>query len=104
MSSTAATASTSASTSSRARCARGDGTPAPGRCAAWRVGEGMAIGDDRHDPAARAFLPKPHLAATAKTADFTLSVGTAEFGNGTDDRRTPRSSPQALGTTPDRIA
>ena len=60
--------------------AGGGGTPAPDG-ARWRVGEGMAIAMIATIP------PRGHFADASISrdadGDFTLSVGTAEFGNGT---------------------
>ncbi len=68
--------------------------------AQWRVGEGMAIAMIATIP------PRGHFAEASITLDsdghYTLSVGTAEFGNGTSTVHTQLAA-TALNTTASRI-
>ncbi|BBZ79891.1 oxidoreductase [Mycolicibacterium anyangense] len=78
---------------------RGNGVePPPG--AAWRVGEGMAVAMIATIP------PRGHLAEASVTVNhegrYTVSVGTAEFGNGTSTVHTQVAA-TALATTCDRV-
>ena len=79
--------------------ASGEGTPTP-EGPQWRVGEGMAI-------AMIATIPPRGHYADAKISwdadgDFTLSVGTAEFGNGTSTVHTQIVASE-LGVEPSRV-
>jgi CO/xanthine dehydrogenase Mo-binding subunit/aerobic-type carbon monoxide dehydrogenase small subunit (CoxS/CutS family) len=71
-------------------------TPDPG----WCVGEGLAIGMIETTP------PNGHRATSRirllPDGNYVLSVGTAEFGNGTTTVHAQLAA-AALGTTPDRI-
>lgn len=78
---------------------RGNGVePPPG--AAWQVGQGMAVAMIATIP------PRGHLAEASVTVNpegrYTVSVGTAEFGNGTSTVHTQLAA-TALNTTSDRI-
>lgn len=79
--------------------ARGDGAPVPGG-AGWQVGEGVALAMIDTAP------PGGHHAEARIEAlgagRFRLSVGTAEFGNGTATVHRQLAA-EALGTTVDRI-
>lgn len=67
----------------------------------WRVGEGMAVAMIATIP------PRGHFADASVTVDasgtYTLSVGTAEFGNGTTTVHSQLVATE-LGTTVDRVA
>lgn len=77
--------------------ATGNGVPAPD---GWAVGEGMAVAMIATIP------PRGHRAEASVTVDtdggYTLSVGTAEFGNGTSTVHTQLAATE-LNTTADRI-
>ncbi|MGY4710236.1 molybdopterin-dependent oxidoreductase [Mycolicibacterium sp. CBM1] len=78
---------------------RGNGVaPPPGP--QWRVGEGMALAMIATIP------PRGHLADATVTVNsegqYTLSIGTAEFGNGTSTVHTQLAAAE-LNTTSDRI-
>lgn len=79
--------------------ASGEGTVAPDG-AQWRVGEGMAIAMIATIP------PRGHFADASISrdadGDFTLSVGTAEFGNGTSTVHTQIVASE-LGVEPSRV-
>ena len=76
-----------------------DGTGSAGP-EGWPVGEGMAISMIATIP------PRGHFAEASVTVtpdgDYLLSVGTAEFGNGTTTVHTQLAATE-LATTPDRI-
>jgi putative selenate reductase molybdopterin-binding subunit len=76
---------------------RGNGTAAP---AGWPVGEGMALAMIASLP------PRGHFAETTiellQTGDYSISVGTAEFGSGTTTVHTQLAA-SALNTTADRM-
>ncbi len=76
-----------------------DGTGSAGP-EGWPVGEGMAIAMIATIP------PRGHFAEASVTVtpdgDYLLSVGTAEFGNGTTTVHTQLAATE-LNTTPDRI-
>jgi CO/xanthine dehydrogenase Mo-binding subunit/aerobic-type carbon monoxide dehydrogenase small subunit (CoxS/CutS family) len=84
----------------RAALARGDGLPSPPSEQGWCVGCGMALAMLETTP------PGGHhgLAhiSLARDANYTLTVGTAEFGNGTSTVHTQLAA-SALGTAPTRI-
>nr|WP_157517164.1 molybdopterin cofactor-binding domain-containing protein [Mycobacterium sp. MS1601] len=77
----------------------GRGTPAP-EGPQWRVGTGMATAMIATIP------PRGHFAdarvSVSADGQYTLSVGTAEFGNGTSTVHTQLAATE-LGTTADRI-
>lgn len=77
--------------------AKGNGVPAPD---GWAVGEGMAVAMIATIP------PRGHRAEATVTVDtdggYTLSVGTAEFGNGTSTVHTQLAATE-LNTSADRI-
>ncbi|GLP77080.1 hypothetical protein TUM20983_41900 [Mycobacterium antarcticum] len=77
----------------------GEGTVAPDG-AQWRVGEGMALAMIATIP------PRGHFADASISrdadGDFTLSVGTAEFGNGTSTVHTQIVASE-LGVEPGRV-
>ncbi|BDX33904.1 oxidoreductase [Mycobacterium antarcticum] len=77
----------------------GEGTVAPDG-AQWRVGEGMALAMIATIP------PRGHFADASISrdadGDFTLSVGTAEFGNGTSTVHTQIVASE-LGIEPGRV-
>ncbi|WP_029111192.1 molybdopterin cofactor-binding domain-containing protein [Mycobacterium sp. URHD0025] len=77
--------------------AKGNGVPAPD---GWAVGEGMAVAMIATIP------PRGHRAEASVTVDtdggYTLSVGTAEFGNGTSTVHTQLAATE-LNTSADRI-
>ncbi|MDP9167603.1 MAG: molybdopterin-dependent oxidoreductase, partial [Actinomycetota bacterium] len=77
----------------------GDGTPAPDG-PQWRVGEGMAVAMIATIP------PRGHFADASISldadGDYTLSVGTAEFGNGTSTVHTQIVASE-LGIDPQRV-
>jgi CO/xanthine dehydrogenase Mo-binding subunit/aerobic-type carbon monoxide dehydrogenase small subunit (CoxS/CutS family) len=79
--------------------ASGEGTTAPDG-EQWRVGEGMAIAMIATIP------PRGHFADASLSrdadGDFTLSVGTAEFGNGTSTVHTQIVASE-LGIDPSRV-
>jgi CO/xanthine dehydrogenase Mo-binding subunit len=79
--------------------ASGEGTAAP-EGAQWRVGDGMAIAMIATIP------PRGHFADASISrdadGDFTLSVGTAEFGNGTSTVHTQIVASE-LGIEPSRV-
>ena len=79
--------------------ASGEGPPAP-EDGQWRVGEGMAIAMIATIP------PRGHFADASLSrdadGDFTLSVGTAEFGNGTSTVHTQIVASE-LGIDPSRV-
>ncbi len=79
--------------------ARGDGIPQPAG-PDWRVGTGAAIGMIETTP------PNGHRAmsriALLADAHYELTIGTAEFGNGTTTVHAQLAA-AALGTTPARI-
>jgi CO/xanthine dehydrogenase Mo-binding subunit/aerobic-type carbon monoxide dehydrogenase small subunit (CoxS/CutS family) len=79
--------------------AAGNGVAAPDG-PQWRVGEGMAIAMIATIP------PRGHFAEAAVSADadghYTLSVGTAEFGNGTSTVHAQLVA-TALNTTVDKV-
>ncbi|BBZ27133.1 oxidoreductase [Mycolicibacterium madagascariense] len=79
--------------------AGGGGSPVPDG-ARWRVGEGMAIAMIATIP------PRGHFADASVSrdayGDFTLSVGTAEFGNGTSTVHTQIAA-EELGVDSSRI-
>ena len=68
--------------------------------AQWRVGEGMAVAMIATTP------PRGHIADAFVSVDsdgtYTLSVGTAEFGNGTTTVHSQIAA-TALNTSPDRV-
>jgi putative selenate reductase molybdopterin-binding subunit len=76
---------------------RGNGTAAP---VGWPVGEGMALAMIASLP------PRGHFAETTiellQTGDYSISVGTAEFGSGTTTVHTQLAA-TALNTTADRM-
>ena len=76
---------------------RGNGTAAP---TGWPVGEGMALAMIASLP------PRGHFAETTiellQTGDYSISVGTAEFGSGTTTVHTQLAA-TALNTTADRM-
>ena len=78
---------------------RGNGVAAPDS-PQWRVGEGMAIAMIATIP------PRGHFAEASVSADadgqYTLSVGTAEFGNGTSTVHAQLVA-AALNTTVDKV-
>lgn len=78
---------------------RGNGVPAP-EGAQWRVGEGMALAMIATIP------PRGHFAdASVRVSPdgvYTLSVGTAEFGNGTSTVHTQLVAAE-MQTTADRV-
>ena len=82
-----------------AALARGNGTEPP-EGPQWRVGEGMAVAMIATIP------PRGHYsdASVSLAADgvYTLSVGTAEFGNGTSTVHVKLAA-EALGVPPDRV-
>jgi CO/xanthine dehydrogenase Mo-binding subunit len=84
----------------RAALARGDGLPPPPSQQGWCVGCGMAIAMLETTP------PGGHHGMAHITlerdATYTLTVGTAEFGNGTATVHTQFAA-AALGTMPGRI-
>lgn len=77
--------------------AKGNGVPGP---EGWAVGEGMAVAMIATIP------PRGHRAEASVTVDtdggYTLSVGTAEFGNGTSTVHTQLAATE-LNTSVDRI-
>lgn len=83
-----------------AAMADGGGDPVPDG-PEWRVGEGMAVAMIATIP------PRGHFADATVSVDasgvYTLSVGTAEFGNGTTTVHAQLVATE-LGTTVDRVA
>jgi putative selenate reductase molybdopterin-binding subunit len=83
----------------QAALVRGNGATAPDG-PQWRVGEGMAVAMIATIP------PRGHYSDASVSLDadgiYTLSVGTAEFGNGTSTVHV-RLAAEALGVSADRI-
>ncbi|MCV7252144.1 molybdopterin-dependent oxidoreductase [Mycobacterium hackensackense] len=83
----------------QAALVRGNGATAPAG-PQWRVGEGMAVAMIATIP------PRGHFSDASVSLDadgiYTLSVGTAEFGNGTSTVHV-RLAAEALGVSADRI-
>ncbi|MCZ8379224.1 molybdopterin-dependent oxidoreductase [Mycobacterium sp. CPCC 205372] len=83
----------------QAALAAGNGVPAPPG-AQWRVGEGMAVAMIATIP------PRGHFAEASLGVDadgtYTVSVGTAEFGNGTSTVHTQLVADE-MNTTADRV-